>query len=359
MNLITERPAQDTQTKEEDVENETERRNALAGLEQLKCLISFIDDELKRKQEYLKSDCCQFVPFDDIAMLFSPGETVISKDRKQVYLVTRVSCTRHRVKGRKENTTLGFLKDEGEVELEDDPVFVHCIYLDFDGKMMGPAHRTFTFFRYEDEREIVSFPIFPLQHAKEDGLRERFIKRGKMFFEVAGIKHMHYTGLTLKTRDDIDSQVVIDFEEAINRHPQWKPAITSVLEQPLEKMAASDILSDPNANAQDFVNAQKSMKKPCIEECCAGELKHHDEYIQDRRGEDYIVSQMNRATPTRLPVTIVPQDFRNIVENNSLTDEEYLIMSYRVFGFVLRSRKWRMYPPQLTSGSLYQVLTRR
>ncbi|KAI0439890.1 hypothetical protein F4803DRAFT_21152 [Xylaria telfairii] len=353
--LIQERPAQDIHTEEEDVENETKRRNALAGLEQLKCLVSFIDDILKKKQEYLKSDDCQFVPFDDVAMLFSPGETVISNDRKQVYLVMRVSCTRHRVKGQNENTPLCFLKDEGSVELDDDPIFVHCIYLDFDGKMIGPAHRTFTIFRYEDEREISSFPVFPLQHVKEDGLRERFIKRGKMFFEVAGIKHMHYTGLSLKTRDDIDSQVVIDFEEAINRHPQWKPMITSVLEQPLEKMAASvldaypgkaanGIVPNSNANAQvfsdAFSNAQKSMKRPCILQCCAGELKHHDEYIEDRRGEDCIVSQMNRTTPTRLPVTIVPQEFCNIVENNSLTDDEYLIMSYRVFGFVLHSRKW-------------------
>ncbi|RYC62001.1 hypothetical protein CHU98_g4215 [Xylaria longipes] len=69
------------------------------------------------------------------------GRAVISKDHKQVYRVIKVSCTRHRVKSGKERTSLDFLKYESQAELDDDPVFVHCIYLDFDGKVMGPAPR--------------------------------------------------------------------------------------------------------------------------------------------------------------------------------------------------------------------------
>ncbi|KAI8951156.1 P-loop containing nucleoside triphosphate hydrolase protein [Xylaria longipes] len=204
--------------------------------------------------------------------------------------------------------------------------------------MMGPAPRLFMIPNYHGKREVASLLVFLLQHVKDDGLRERLIKRGKMFFKLAGVKHMHYTGLSLSTRDDIDSQVVVDFEEAINRHPRWKPRIASVLEEFPEKVVDPSDIPDEDADLRVFVKAQKSTSKPCIEECCTSELMLHDEYVEERRREDYIVSQM--SGPARLPVTIIPHDFRDIVENNTLTDAEYFIMSYRVFAFVLRSRKW-------------------
>ncbi|KAI1743087.1 P-loop containing nucleoside triphosphate hydrolase protein [Xylaria scruposa] len=326
---------------------------ALANLSQIKCLVSFIDDDIKSKQEYLASSRCQSVSFADVPMLFSPGGAVVSKDHKQAYRVIKISCTRHRVKARKKKTRLDFLKDEGEVELKNNPVFVHCIHLDFNGKVMGPISSLFKIQKFDGQREVTSLPIFPLQHAKEDGLREKFVERGKMFFKVIGVKHMHYTGLTLKTRDDIDSQVVIDFEEAINRYPKWKPPIRSVLDDfpQSEVPPLGKGFSDPNL--RKFMKAQRSMRKVCIEECCGSELKHFDEYVEDRGKEDYIVSQRNRTVPARFPVTIVPHDFRDIMENNTLTDDEYLIMSYRVFGFVLRSRKWH----ELDMAHVFEVAT--
>ncbi|KAI8624701.1 hypothetical protein F5Y19DRAFT_452880 [Xylariaceae sp. FL1651] len=339
--MLQEWLARNTQTVE-NVENEIER-NALAVLDQMKCLISFIEEELKKKQEYLASNHCQSVPFADVPMLFSPGRVVLSRDHKQAYRVIQVNCTRHRAKDWKEKGNLDFLKDESEVELEDNPVFVHCISLDFDGKLIGPVSRVFMISKYEDEKELTSLPIFPLQHVKEDGLRERLVKRGKAFFKVAGVKHMHYAGLTLKMRDDIDSQVVIDFEEAINRHPHWKPPIASILGESLEDVIERTEI--PDASEEDaylgaFLQAQRAIIKSCIKECCADEAAHYDEYVEDRRKEDYIVSQMNGAVPNQIPVTIIPSDFRHITKNNTLTDDDYLIMSYRVFGFVLRSRKW-------------------
>ncbi|KAI0911073.1 P-loop containing nucleoside triphosphate hydrolase protein [Ustulina deusta] len=305
----------------------------------MKCLVSFIDNEIKKKQEDLMNCRCQTVPFADIPFLFSPGGAVIAKDREQVYRVTRVSSTRHRVKNRKE-TGPDFWKDENTVELDDNPSFVHCTYLDFDGKLIGPVSHIFTIPRYDGQKKVTSLPVFPLQYSEDDERRERLVKRGKEFFEVAGVKHMHYTGLTLSTRDEIDSQVVIDFEEAINRYPDWKPPIQSVLEESFTKVVGFSDEPDENAELRNFIKAQRSMGQPCVEECCASELTHHDEYVEDRRREDYIVSQMGREISTTPSVTIIPRVFQDIVENNTLTDDEYLIMSYRVFGFVLRSRKW-------------------
>ncbi|KAI1174618.1 P-loop containing nucleoside triphosphate hydrolase protein [Nemania sp. FL0916] len=305
----------------------------------MKCLLAFIDNEMKKKREYLMSSCCQFVPFADISMLFRPGGTVISKDCKQVYRVIKVSCTRHRAKDRKKEKNTKFWKDESQVEFEDNPVFVHCFNLDFDGKMMGPVSRLFTIPRYEGEKNITSLPVYPLQHSKEDGLRERLVRRGKMFVEVAAVKHMYYAGLTLKTREDVDSQVVIDFEEAINRHPQWKPSLVSLLEDSFHTTIDSSEASG-NQDIAEYLGAQNSMSKPCIGECCEGQPRHNDEYIEDWMKEDFITSQLEREESKSIPVTIVPHNFRDVLENNTLTNDEYLLMSHRAFGYVLRSRKW-------------------
>ncbi|KAJ8127276.1 hypothetical protein O1611_g6359 [Lasiodiplodia mahajangana] len=322
------------ETNEEEIENETERKILSDELEQMRCLISFIENEIKKKQERLRSPPSQAVPFADIPLIFSPGDTVISKDHKQAYRVTMVNCIRHRVKNRKE-TSHDFWKDESQVQFEDNPVFVHCTYVDFDGELMGPVRRLFTIPRYDGRKEVTSLPIFPLQYVKEDGLRETLVERGKLFFKVASVKHMHYTGLGLTAREEIDSRVVIDFEEAIDRYPDWKPSITSALED-------VDIPNkdDQDADLKRLFKAQESTERPCVEECCANETTHYDEYVEDRRREDYIVSQMNRDAFLTPSVAIIPRAFHDIAENNTLTDDEYLIMSYRVFGFVLRSRKW-------------------
>ncbi|TGJ80709.1 hypothetical protein E0Z10_g8054 [Xylaria hypoxylon] len=342
-NTLNEWPTQDSQsmTDEEDVDHETEKKMLSAELEQLRCLILFIEKEIKKKLELFQSRRCQTVPFADIPLLFNPGDVVISKNHKQAYRIVKVSCTPHRVKVHNE-TGLDFWKDESKVELEDNPVFIHCTYIDFDGKLMGPVSRLFAISRYDNQKEVTSLPIFPIQYANKDGFCEKLVERGKTFFKVASIKNMHYTGLALWTHDEIDSQVVIDFEEAINRNPTWKPPLKSVLEGPFEKLPGIAYDSDEDADMRYFIKTRRLTEQPCVEECCASETIHYDEYVEDRRREDYIISQMNRETSMKPSVTIIPRALSEIMENNTLTDDEYLTMSYRVLGFVLRSRKWHM-----------------
>ena len=354
----------------------------MAGLEQLRCLVSFIDNELKAKQRNLRNNPRQALSFADLALLFSSGDTVISKDYKQAYLVVNVTCARHRVKNLKVTST-NFWKDKGQVEFEDNPIHIHCAHIDFDGKLLGPVPSVFTISRFEGEKKVTSLPILPFNYAKEDGRRERLTERGKAFFKVAGIRHMHYKGLTLKTRDEVDSQVVVDFDEAINRHPKWKPSIKSLVEEapsegaePKEPVPKSpgESLSPPSSPPSPPSPPKRSqrrygveretawypprigqyekpfftrlrLKSPrwCVDECCETEAPHYDEYVESWIREDFIASQLNETPSATPPVSIIPRDFREIEENNTLTDEEYLIMSFRVFGFVLRSRKWRMY----------------
>jgi hypothetical protein len=329
-------PGTKTYTEED---NDVWRRRVSAELEQLRCLIFFIDGEIKTRQENLITNQSPSVPFANVSMLFSPGKAVISKDRNQVYRVIRITRTRHQVKRRTEMGGLDSWKDDGNAVFDNDPIFIDCIHLDFDGKSMGPVPSLFAIPRYDGEKEVTSLPIFPLTYV-EDGLVQKLTERGKTFCAVASTKHMHYTGLALETRDDIDSQVVVDFEEAIDRHPRWRPGIASILEDGEDDLP---YLVDDNTRKL-LAETRKSVSKGCISACCFDEVTMHEEFIDDQEQEDYIESQHNAASPRKLPITLLPFNFRDVVGSDTLSDDEYLIMSDRVFGFVLQSRKWRMCP---------------
>ncbi|KAK8095990.1 hypothetical protein PG999_014012 [Apiospora kogelbergensis] len=70
--------------------------------------------------------------------------------------------------------------------------------------------------------------------------------------------------------------------------------------------------------------------------------------------KDYFVEQMKEATPAAPSVGIIPTAFKDINDRATLTDDDFLIMSFRVFGFVLRNRKWHQL--DLTSMSEVAIL---
>ncbi|KAK7989953.1 hypothetical protein PG989_010268 [Apiospora arundinis] len=298
----------EVKTDDESAQPDIESKHISAGIQEMRCLLSFIDNHIKKKQAYLLSD---------------RWDLVLARDSKQAYRITKVTSKRHRVKSRA-GGDLDFWKDETEAEFADDPIFVHYIHVDFDGTMVGPVSHISAFVRFQGKMSLDSLSIHPLRHSKDDELRERLISRGRLFLEVAGIKQMHYTGLTLETRDEIDSQVVIDFDEAFDRFPKWKPVVTQAADEWLLKKAQDPRLQDTRSNKPEdewMLPYQNSLRLKNNEGllCGAYEIKalhsaiciHYPERLQGHQGG-----------------------------GTMLTDEDFMIMSYRVFGFVLRNRKW-------------------
>jgi hypothetical protein len=133
---------------------------------------------------------------------------------------------------------------------------------------------------------------------------------------------MHYNGFTLETRDEVDSHVMIDFVEVFSSRDDddWQPNVESLIGR------------EPG---------QKSDDEACSADCCRGEKIHEDAYAEKKRNEDYITSLIPED-PNRDPsVAIYPRALQDTKSTeNALTVDDMVIMSYRVFGFVLRSRKW-------------------
>ncbi|KAM0309925.1 hypothetical protein ACHAO8_008607 [Botrytis cinerea] len=271
---------------------------------ELNCLIEFMDHYIKDKKKYLESSSCQKVVFSDIWHLFKPGDEVMEGKIPQAYRVISVSSKKHGFKRQR------WISD-AKVTINYGPVTVHCVYIDYDGKRLGPVSKHFTIQEYEGEQNVTSLPVYPLRFHKKIN-REGLVARGKLFLETAGVKHMHCAGLTLDTRDEVDSQVMIDFEEALLRQEIWAPSIENLAD------AAPD---------SEVENKEESAND-CDLRCCKSEIHHNDSYVDRDRKESFIESQYSAVSQRHSSLTIVPRSLQEARGDNFPSQDEFLIMSY-------------------------------
>ncbi|KAH5240557.1 hypothetical protein HBI71_216040 [Parastagonospora nodorum] len=299
--------------------------NPVTSLLHLRCLVNFMDDEIKPTLEYVGSDKCEKILFHDLWHLFKPGHFVIDQKEKQAYRVVRVDYPQHKAIDpwlRFSHRRLGQQEDsDDEADEKDTPVKVHCAYIDFDGKQFGPISRTFIIQPYGSLKDTKSLPVYPLRFAKDAAIRTKLVDRGKMLLDVAKFRPMYYNGVTLDKRDEIDSQVVVDFSEALanEERREWTPKI------------------DGLRTASDSNNTET-----CSAACCLGQAVYKDDYIDSRLTEDFVKSLIPDRALRAPSLLLSPRTLEDIQagSEDQPTDDEFLVMTYRVFAFVLRSRKW-------------------
>lgn len=129
---------------------------------------------------------------------------------------------------------------------------------------------------------------------------------------------MYYTGFTLDTREEVDSQVVVDFDEALSVYKDWKPAISPI-----------------------SIVCKKKDIPVCQADCCINEMIHDDAYIDQMLAEAFVQSLFTQQASEQPSLIVYPRPWQDIINvGYTFTEDELIIMTYRVFGFVLRNRKW-------------------
>ncbi|KAK4079966.1 hypothetical protein Trihar35433_1071 [Trichoderma harzianum] len=319
-----------------EASEDDEFTNSLTAYQHMSCLIDFMDNTIQAKINYLSETQPRTISFNHLWYLFKPGDDVVAQGRRQAYRVISITSTGHKVTP----PWRAWRKDESEPAAH---ITLFCVYIDFDGKQLGPVSKSFVISKFDGEKAITSLEVYPIRFAdsptsnyqsrddsaKEDSkatFQQELIDRGKMFIDVASVKHMHYNGFTLEARDEVDSQVMVDFAEAFaaTQSSGWQPEIESLI-------------------GKDLGGSSSSEEESCSAACCAGEYIYNDNYVDKTRNENYIASLMpGPDEPNDEPsVAIYPRSLKEITASkNSLTNDDLVIMSYRVFGFVLRSRKW-------------------
>lgn len=348
----TEKTATQADLEDEEDEEENEAQSDMgdfedvakspSSLEELSFFLRVTKTQILVRREYLNGDKCHKVFFSDLWQLFRPGLEVIRSDGKQAYRVIHVTAAKHRTV----STFQKWSKAQDEEEKKPRPDFsITCIYLDFDGKRLGPVARTFDLKPYEGEREITSFEVFPLRFYSEvqgnfsamEGedvprlsdaaqLRENLIIRGRRFLDALATKQMFYGGSTLDTHEEVEGQVVVDFEAAFNDE-------ALATERP-------EIEALPSINLGDYDDVDD-----CDATCCLDDQVMDDTFIDLRQAREYVNSLLPKTGAQDAPsVAVLPQtlsdeaSFRDICK--FIQEDELLILSFRVFGFILRNRKF-------------------
>ncbi|KAK8137127.1 hypothetical protein PG984_005067 [Apiospora sp. TS-2023a] len=291
--------------------------DSVTALLHLRCLIKFFDNEVKPKVEYFASNDCRKIRFRDLWYLYKTGDEVIDQPAKQVYRIMRVESPRHMGMDLS-NRPLDWHQ---KAEAERRSIFkVHCSYVAFNGKEFGPVSVTFNISPFAGLRDIDSLPIYPLRLDNDPDLRGKLIARGKMLLILATLEPMYYTGPSLNSGEDIDSQVIVDVKEALvdEKRNAWAPIIAHI--------------------APGFEQSQAA----CSDPCCRWLMTSQEHRIDEDLSRSFIQSLVSKTPFQKSSLVIAPRLLEEILPGteNGPNDDEFLVMTYRAFGFVLRTRKW-------------------
>ncbi|KAI1086209.1 hypothetical protein F5B19DRAFT_176432 [Rostrohypoxylon terebratum] len=315
---------------------------SLPAFVHLRCLLQFIDETIVKKQKNLMEHCRR-VSFVDLWHLFKPGGEVIERgdEYMQCYRIIGVQSPRHKVIPRHIYPDYrSDVKGGASVSLK-------CVYIDFDGSVLGPVLKQFDIPRYNGLKDITSLPVYPISHVRNSTpIRQVLIDRGDKFLKVLHVGHMYCNGLALETRDEVDSQVVVDFTEAFthskdHKSADWKPKI----ESRADFMRESDKDSNDGSSVDDDEDGNISDDEDCPAGCCMGEVVYDDNFVDDKQAKQFLSSLFDdnfyeedeEEEPTSLGIAAwtLRQD-----KVKFISDDDKVIMTHRVFGFVLRSRNW-------------------
>ncbi|KAI1815510.1 hypothetical protein GGS20DRAFT_576164 [Poronia punctata] len=338
----------DGNDEEEEEEEEASLRLEAAlpvSFEDMKCFVEFLDNDLKKRITYLESSRCQTVAFSDLWYLFQPGSLVIGNDGKQAYRILSMNSVVHKATDPWRRYMEKFIGRKDTDDEEGEAAFtIKCVYVDFDGRRLGPVSKFIQIPLFEREVAVTTLPIYPLRfHPFQqkgaadnsvdlgDKLKQHLVQRGRMFLKVAAphqanVEPMYYSGPAVESReprDEIESQVVVDFEAAFKTEHQfqWEPELETLIES--------------GAGDEEEHGVGK-----CVAACCGDEAVYNDSYIEKKMNEDFMAQLLPKTPEERPSVVIIPRTFDTKAEDAGLGEDDLAILSYRVFGYVLRSRKW-------------------
>ncbi|PLB49715.1 P-loop containing nucleoside triphosphate hydrolase protein [Aspergillus steynii IBT 23096] len=151
---------------------------------------------------------------------------------------------------------------------------------------------------------------------------------------------MHYGGLTLDSREQVDGQVVIDFERALETKDRDQGRAARGYGSEDESDEEENLAWRPKIDSLLGVDLEHQESSTCYEFCCRQQQVLTDQWAEVKRTEDYRNSLVPEERWREPSLAIEPRAKSSLSLGRALGEEDYVIMSYRVFGFILRNRKW-------------------
>lgn len=223
-------------------------------------------------------------------------------------------------------------------------------YIDHDGDAYGAVRRFVDIIRYNGGKDITSLPVYPLRFSKD---REHILRelqaRGDKFQRVisqpthSNLSYQGWTlirtplgdpiideerqGVTFTFRSPmyIDSDVIVDFREAYQSRPWWKPSFVTLETSTLTPQASHDRFSITSWAARDRKEPIRRDNEIVVYYDAVANLELN-QLLDSIDGKFLLAPEDRTAT--------------QITSVKSLSKEDLALLPPRLFAYALRERKF-------------------
>ena len=313
-------------------------------LEEWRALIAFLDVDLKSILDMcaqIREGKLKAIAYDDLSHLFKPGDIVISSQNRrfQAYILIATSGGRQLLVDKATTESSEKFALESPTHATSDTFFqspgrytsfvVDCFYYDFNGTGFEGVSKSIIIPKYDDMKSVTSLAVYPdaMRDDPSRNLIAELTARGQRFVELcseADTGHRQYLGRTMdETPEEVDSQVIIDCQTAATVQPDDRP-------DEAEWMPAVGVVTPTEPDEREIMEAYSATGIKCSTPGCSicSRIKRYffnDQKFNRQKSKEFVSSW-----------EYLDRD----IEGKELRDDDLVLLPSRVFGFILRSRKW-------------------
>lgn len=206
--------------------------NSIEPLQDLRCYVKFVEEQIMPGYNYLRGDQAEKVMFDDLGFVFQPGDLVYEHNIKlreeRLWRVYYVETPGHATRF----NNLSTIQDNATRWNRTSEHFVlYCYRIDYDGSLYGAVSNKFEIPYFSGRKAIRGFDVWPVRFKKDcNEFIERLRLQGQKFHDSFSQPHYMYHNWTVPIEDDtsaalefIEGHVIIDFEQTFQYRPDWTP----------------------------------------------------------------------------------------------------------------------------------------
>lgn len=299
----------------------------------LQCLIRFLEERLANIHRRLDQKKPK-VFFHDLWHVFKPGTLLFIDDKPDMaWKVLQATGGRNYLSTRSHDSSTS-----GVEFAKIGPFLLDCYYIDYDGQEFGPMQYVHAIKPFEGEMDITSLGIYPVQYSANCAERlKQLSSRGETFVKASKIQHMYCKGRTLTRTpsgrpinmvshsEDLDSPVIIDFDRTLRINPEWRPRIGWEEACVQSSLETSEMTLKAYTSCGDSGNCYDNY-------CCMNDNIVYD-YSWDRQRMNDFVEEREKQIGNKQQKEVQGP-------SSEVHNDEWKLLPNRVFGFVLRTRKW-------------------
>ena len=359
--------------------------SAKAERDQLRCLVSFMDTDMQDildVKRQVANRTLKEVAFEHLWLLYKPGDLVYSAKSPedistyQAYRVLHVTGGRPILDTANKSNFHAVWDREWDEESETEerardtirssgpsvtPFIIDCFSIDFDGDRLGPKSRRVVIPKYNGNRKVNAFEIYPWGfHPQQEKVSRALAERGRRFTQLAAGAHHRYSGTTLRESRDL-WQPQMPFQGSLNYviHDEevLGPLIALLLSgvylcssANMTPKVHSEVMLDQAAGVIHYRKAIEKWRLKFNGGVIAVPTLANSREIFDplpvKQGQDPStdvfddnIIDLNRRDEFVNSTTLL--EYRDILEPSLSSSDDYImLLPFRVYGYAILNRKW-------------------